>query len=253
MSADISISDLGLIELRDNGVREGAELTDRFNNSLLIERASLVDCYVRGDIEFGIINPILFEQTKYGFAIYADPRGNGRENILGHMSPCADDKKIGENRWRDESLVLAHDIETMEGTKRFIPSLIRLQRFDFDSFALGKPLYEFRSLVSMTRLKDRLGRSNGKIAVLGIRHVIAIGETASQNIEAASNGVDVSTCLDHETERKRRLLDCHYNLIRDIRIGVSRSDFDVLLEPNRQLLFEGWQLGYGPVDASLSM
>jgi hypothetical protein len=106
--------------------------------------------------------------------------------------------------------------------------LIRFERFDFDSFALGKPLYKFRSLVSSQALKDGFGRSDGEIVVVRVLHAIATGHRTREDVQAAPDGIDVGPGFDHEGERKRRLLDCYHDLVRNVRIRVAGSDFDVL-------------------------
>jgi hypothetical protein len=39
----------------------------------------------------------------------------------------------------------------------------------------------------------------------------------------------------------------------NVGIGITNGDFDIFVEPAFDALTAGWELGFGPIDASLSV
>lgn len=242
------------VEQIDGVLRGSGELAQCDVDRLPSKKPSLVDGYKRGQFNLGIAEPGLIEGAQFGFSIYADPlrisglkdvkfvRGHPTNNDGGRLN-CGD----------DDAFVLANDVEAMELPKAFIPSLVRLERFDFGSFALGKPLYQFCSLVTAQGVELGFGVDNRKIAVFGLRHAVALRQCSRQNIKTASDCVDIGSRFNHEAKRERAFFDRYYKIVRDIRVRVFDDHFEVCLDPQSQALFEGWQLGYGPVDGSMSV
>jgi len=140
----------------------------------------------------------------------------------------------------------------MEGPERFVPSLIRFQRFQSATFCCGKPLYEFSTLIA-SRKKHFLAGGDGKVDIFGIAYAEPFGEDCGENVETAADNVDVSAGLYNEAERKRLFLNRCYEALWRSRIKINDVGFDVVFDPSVDPFLKGWELGYGPVNASLSM
>ena len=152
---------------------------------------------------------------------------------------------------QQQSAMLPHDIELMEGPEKLAPSVIWLQRFDDRSFGLGQPLFAFEALNRVNEVNP--GSEDRKMRFCVLRHAVACVQCACEDIEAAAKSVDVSASLDMERERQRLFFGHYHQIIRDIRIRVFDDHFEVELEPGVDLRLKGWELGYGPVNACLSV
>jgi hypothetical protein len=54
-------------------------------------------------------------------------------------------------------------------------------------------------------------------------------------------------------ERERVFLDSYYHIVSRWRWLLFDNDFDVIAEPTFDPFTEGWQLGYGPINAGVSI
>lgn len=243
---------LGIIEQGDDGACKARELTQHSNDWLVAPETGFVERYIRGALDFGLVPPALGEQANYGFVVYADICADRRKRLAQIASPSAHNNGLWTDGGLNEPLVLSRNVETMEGPKQVIPSLVRLERFDFGSFGLGKPLYEFSTFVP-TGQEHLFGRGDGKIRIVGLSYAVADGKRIGQNVETAPDRIEISSSFDHEAERKKLFFDRHYNVIRNLRIGVFKNHVDILVQPGMDAIAEGWQLGYGPVSGSLSV
>jgi hypothetical protein len=189
----------------------------------------------------------------FGFLVCADipvrREHDGAWEGLLHKEPEAVWMEAGSN----QPSVLSHNVKIMEGPEKGVPSVIRFQRFDKLSIGTGKRLYEFGSLVIPC---DETGAAfcDRKRDVLGSpRYAVAIGECSSEDIKATADRVDVSASFHIEKARKRCLLAYQKLLVRYMRAWIYDGYFRVFVPPEIESLIEGLEMGYGPIDAGLSI
>jgi len=203
--------------------------------------------YARGIFRYGV-KMAFGDQPQYGFVIGAAHVAgrNGDKEIVSLEAHCR-----GDYLNFKEPFVLADNVESMEGVKGVIPSFIRFQVFNDIALNGGEGLYEFTPLIPVG--SKGLGiNGDWKINVVNIRYAIASGERASENIQAAPNDIDVSSGFDKERQRQWLFFCRYYDIVRRIRWKLFNTHVDVVIEPDIQALFEGWELGYGPIDCGLS-
>jgi hypothetical protein len=235
----------------NDAIRNAREFTERCNNFPVFEVAGFIQAYLHGDLKLGMRNA-LGEKPEYGFVISAaNPTGNDwREGSL-HFDPY--DTQL---RWEyidgQKALMLSHNVEQMEGVKQFIPSTVRFQRFDDRTFPLGERLYEFTPLVAVAG-EDGSTVDDGKISIVNKALAVAISERRSEDIEAASDSINVGAGLDLECQRQWRFLNSNDDIVRGIRWQLFDDHLNVFIEPSIKARFEGWELGYGPIDRGLGV
>jgi hypothetical protein len=238
------------IEQLDNRIRKARELTERCNNFPMFEVAGFVQAYLHGELELGV-RDTLGEEPNYGLVISAAyPTGNeGPEGL--HFNPY-DIQLRRKNIDGQKALMLSHNVEQMEGVKKFIPSIVRFQRFDDRAFPLGEPLYEFTPLVAVAG-EDGSTVDDGKISIVNKVLAVAVSERRSEDIEATSDSINVGAGLDLECQRQWRFLNSNDEIVRGIRWQLFDDHLNVFIEPSIKARFEGWELGYGPIDRGLGV
>jgi hypothetical protein len=242
---------LGHIEQGDDKCRHVREMVQNSNDWLSVE-PSFVDRYVRNELHL-VVRRTLPDATQYGFLIQAQGSSGFRDEISRCGFPTDYAEAQRANFDFQKPAVLTHDVKLMEEPKRLVPSLIRFQTFDQAAWKIGKRLYEFRTLESSPGVENHAVSGDRKINVVGLRYAVAVGQRSSENIETASNSVDVSPHLDIERQRQWRFLQRYYRIVIGWRWRLFGADFDVQPEPFAKAFREGWELGYGPIDAGLSV
>ncbi len=215
-----------LLEQSDDRLRQARELTERCNNLPMWEVTGFIHAYEHAEINFGL-RMLFGEEANYGFVISAAHPTTSYSNNMGHDFDC------------QKTLMLSDNIQKMEGVEKIIPSFVRFQRFDDSSFHGGHGLYKFRPFKSI---------SNGEVSLVTVSLAVAVGERHSQNVEATSDSVDVGSSLDLERERETRFFLRYHNIVRNLRWLLFERYVSVLIEPAIESAFEGWQLGFGPID-----
>jgi hypothetical protein len=212
-----------VVEQLDDRLRKARELVKRVNERFSYGDPRFIDRYREGTCNIGL-RRAFGDAREYGLIIGAYPAGFERFNSwAGHS------EKSGRRLRPQQSAMLAHDVELMEGPQKFIPSLIWVQRSDDRSFGRGQPLFAFEAINRIDEVNP--GSENGKVLLGVLRHAVARIERAGEDIETAPDGVDVSPSLDMERERQRHFLDHHNEIVRNIRIRVFDYHFEVELEP----------------------
>lgn len=257
------------VEGADDRVRQARELTERANYLWRFGGSGFIERYLRGELEL-VVRRSVPGQTKYGFVIRAQSPSS-KEDEVPQFEPCRyiaekvlsdglqspASRSIGDfilrgNNYIQQSSMLSHDVEVMEGEKRFIPSLIRFQRFDDRALGAGKPLYKFRSLIFSCREISSAG-SHRELRIFGFTYAVTDGESRGENIETAADCIDINAGLDIERERERRFHLDYDGAWRHWRFKLFDTEFDISAEPGFDLFRKGWQLGYGPINACLGM
>lgn len=236
------------VELSDNSRSQFCELGDRRNDLPVWEVKGFAQAYLHGELDPGLLCA-LGEKPNYGLIIsaLAHPARREKCEILGDISPSRNRHVAGHDFGGQQSHVLADNIEIVEGVKKIVPSLVRFARVDDTSFLGGDGLYKFVPFVSPAD-PDLLARHNWEVSVINKRLAVALGKRGRENIETATDSVDVRASLNLECERERRFFLCNENIIRNVRWLLSEHQLNVVVEPSIQTLLKGWEIGFGPVD-----
>jgi hypothetical protein len=188
------------------------------------------------------------ETTQDGFIIHALNGFRSADNYV------TTDHEISGHVWRDrnQSFVLAHDVEFVEGPYGGIPSLIRPERFDRGSLALGKPLFAFYAINAGQRIDHAMGTVVDRKVSFGVSFfAIALGQGSSKQIEATTQGIENGTDPRIESERERLVINDSGIVAAAVRMRLFDNRIWVSLPPMKESFLEQFDLGYGPIDGSL--
>lgn len=248
MQGDYAPTLVGRVEVPNDRVREARELAERSEDALSEQvRGRFIEAYISGEFKVGL-RCTLGQAANYGFTLSAFRRTGGsfETRPLG----VADPQGNGNDDNGEQPLVLADNVEQMEGVQKPIPSLVRSERFYDLSYIGGEGLYEFVPLVIAPFKVIETGRHR-KVSIVKKRWAVAHGQGGGKNIEAAPNSIDVRPGFDVEAEGKRLFFERYHLVVRNVRWKIFNTHIDVSVEPTIQSLTEGWEMGYGPVDRRL--
>jgi hypothetical protein len=234
------------VESLDNRFGETGKIVQGSDHWFSIRVPDFCDRYAKGLCNLGFRRTFA-DERQYGFLAGSQPPSRDWLNPI-----PAYPEGHGHRLYTDQSAMLTYDVQIMEGPKQSIPTFVWFQIFDNRSFGRGKPLYEFASLIVASREGGRTF-GDGEIRVFGLRHAVTLGERGGQKIESTSNSIDVRTDLDIEFERQRLVFDRYYDIMRSWRISLFDGCAHIEMEPGVDALFEGFELGYGPINACLSV
>jgi hypothetical protein len=150
----------------------------------------------------------------------------------------------------NQSFVFAAYIELMKDVKHRVPALVRPERFNNALFMLGKPLFAFNS-ISPEKVVG--GTENWKVRFVARFYAIACGECRREQIEAAANRIDDSADLRIEDQIEWPLEHGGQYVVGRISITLHDKYIRAIPLPGSEALLERWDLGYGPIDSSLSI
>src|SRR3984893_814408 len=151
----------------------------------------------------------------------------------------------------DESFMLTRDVEVVNGSEDRVPSFVRPERFDRGSFAVGKPLFAFQA---MPRVEHRLFGSKKREMCFGNRFfAVANGKSYGEQIEATTDGVDDRTHPRTKLTRKWGYLIRDPEIVASLRVLLLDNAIWVSALPFEKCALKAWDLGYGPIDGSLSI
>lgn len=211
---------------------------------------SLIEAYASGVVHLGALCT-LEQETKYGFTVSSRHEAgcNGFENLA--KAPACHTGLGGTDIGFKQSLVFPCNVELVARPDVVIPSLIRLEVFDDGKGILGQALYKFYSLVVPSRkVIETVGHGKVNVGRVRDRLCVTSSDSNGENVQAASNGVDVGSGFDAEFERQLRFLSRYYAIVSRWCWIISDSYFNVVAEPSVESVFEGWEFGYGPIDTS---
>ena len=236
------------VEQLDDGRCEARPTIENGGYFLSVRNGGFLDRYRKGVSNMGLRCPFP-DQSQYGFVLSAQPSSLGVSRLDRHPGhPGKDEGGLDA----DQPTMLAQDVQFMEGPKFVVPTLIRFQRFDDVSFGLGKPLYEFSSLV-VSPAEREFARSNRKIRVFAVRVAVAICKGGGEEIEGTANGVDIDSHLNVERERERFFFNRYHQIVRGLRVRLFDLGAYIEMDPGAEAMLQRWELGYGPVNARLSV
>jgi hypothetical protein len=140
----------------------------------------------------------------------------------------------------------------VEGAKQIVPSRIWRQTFDDCLIGLAKPLYVFE-WPAFRVVELGLTFPDRKMSASGFGMALACGESAGQHVEAAADAMDDGARLGADERIDRLDIDQAVQLFSGLRIEIDQHGIVSALPPPDDSLLQGWQLGYGPIDSSLSV
>ena len=151
--------------------------------------------------------------------------------------------------------MLSQNIEIVKDAEHMIPTLssVRLQRFDDSSFLSGERLYEFVPFVPLPGEENRLAPCDWKVSIIDKRLAVAVRQGGRKDVKAASDRVDVDTSLYVECEWERRFFSDYDHIVRNVRWLLSDSHVHIFVEPSIKPPPKQWEVGFGPIDRSLSV
>lgn len=136
-------SESGGVEQVDDRIRKAREILERFNDWSPHSQTGFIENYMRGKLHIGL-RRVLGEQPQYGFIIHSEPSTSGWNEPL-DRTPTKYRERPGTSYDGQQTAMLPHDVQLMEGPQPWVSSLIRVERFDEGAFVLGQPLYAFET------------------------------------------------------------------------------------------------------------
>ncbi len=236
----------GGVEPRDNGLRHKSELAQGDQNRLAGHK-SFIDRYKRGDLHFGVRKTFKGGRN-YGFIASVNPSGSNCADTGADAAECC---------WLDFDVehppMFSHDVGLMKGPQKRIASIIRFQVFEDRFFSGGEPLYAFEAAKGVH--KALRGSVNGKVGFRHLRYAVAIAyeQSRGEQVQAASDDVDERANFNVEAARQRDFWERYYQVVRGWGWRLSNFNVDVFADPVVDLILEGWEFAYGPVNASLGV
>lgn len=230
----------------DNGSRDVRERLDGWNDGLPPQVSSLSERYMCGVINLGCLRPFE-EQSQYGFTISRihETCGNGYPDLA--QSQSAYMRHAGTDVGGEQPFVFPLDIELVASPNILVPSLVRLERFYDVPIGAGDAAYKFDALVISSR-KIISTVSNGEVEVIRTQDHFATPDSACENVQTATDGVDVGPRLHAEKARKLAFWNRYHGIVRGWRWYISDEYINVQVQPEFDARAEGWEFGYGPLD-----
>lgn len=242
-----------LVEQLDDRTRKAREIVQRSNDSLSFGEQSFVERYISMKLNLGYWCSF-GEFSDLGFICHANEARRVEDKHTISNVPFSDSHFSRRGMENEQPAMLSLNVQVMQEDKATvsIASTIRFQRFDNHSFGRGKPVYEFRPLVFST---NELGGAidDGKIDFVRTGHAVAISEGGGEDVETASDCIDVSARFHIERERQRRFFDHYQRIIGGIRAAIFEDYIQITFDKGIEPFFEGWEIGYGPVNGCLSV
>jgi hypothetical protein len=146
--------------------------------------------------------------------------------------------------------VFSPDIELMEGIQKRVPAFVRHERFDSSLFILGKPRFAFNTLGAEERVQ---GAENWKVRFVARFYAIPSSESGSNQVEATSKRIDNRSSFGIEEAIKRGLRVGSEELEGRVSIRLYHEHIRAVPLPGSESLLDEWDLGYGPINGSLSV
>jgi hypothetical protein len=236
------------VEQSDDRVRKASELAQRGNDWLRSEPIDFAESYSRGKMNLAVRSR-LSDRKNLGFLIKRREvisEQNGRDERCALYSDV-----VRRNRGGDKACVLSSKINIMQGAEEIISSSIRLEAFDNASIGAGKFLYLFHTAKRVHKIHDAI--ADGEINIFHGEMAVALGESRNKNIEARAYGVGDYPGLGGNEEwgwlRSNVERFCSCVSIYLFAGGMYARAFD----PIGNAFLQDWDLGYGPINAGLSV
>lgn len=233
------------VEPIDDDLRKCCELAQKCAGRIAWGKASLADRYLWGDIELALC--FSREKQSIGLVIRVSPLFI--EDNLRILTPPAD---ILYRRLRSdlkESCVLSDQVKIMESKEKAVPSLVRLEVFDFCNIGILDSLYLFPRSLAL----EVPGAPGYREMYMGHGfYAVPASECHGQHVERTPQCVDNDAEVNvHEAWRG---LDRDLDQLQSaLRVGIFGKRIGIAIEPSVNLSVKEVYLGIGPVDYGLSV
>lgn len=229
------------IEEANNRRRRARKLANRLNEVRALQSVGFVERYLRGDAHIAIRRRISGEQ--YQGCIVAK---EGFVDNSRHPSswPQARPK---------QTAMFPGEVQFVKDAEQItVPSRIWPQVFHETLVGRGKPLYVFEGPgLPVPEVVNALPYREMGASILGV--AVACGERARKQVETASDAVDERARLGQEEWVEGLCLDEAVRLVAGLRVVIDDYGVWSCVLPRDSALSQGWELGFGPVDCSLSI
>ena len=206
-----------------------------------------VERYIRGELKLGLLLS-LGDAPQYGFTInvWKEPVRYGMDRAPNLHAPHNERGRASLGCQKPP--MLTQNVKLMEAIQRVVPSVVWLDRFDKFPRSAGQLLYKFIApIISIGEIPAAV--CDGEVDLVWEEYWFGLSpiDSPCENIEAASQGVDIGTGLDIERERERLFLAENKRIVEGVRWYVSDDHIDVAFEPELKPLLKEWNVGYGPI------
>lgn len=234
----------------DDRLRECRELMQRGNDWLAADGTALSERYRNGQQNLAI-RCVNSGRGDYGVVLKAGPCGDVLKSFTQHLGSDRDPER--RNVRLEQTPMFPRVVEIVERNQHVIvPSMPRLQRFDNGPIGLGKPLYLFTSCVFPLE-ESGSTLADGELRIFGVNVAVASGEQIHQHIETASETVEDRASLDVDNSRDALDGVKANDLLAKLRIRLVGNTIWGTLPPRFNAICEHVELGYGPVNSSISI
>lgn len=244
-----------VVKETDDAVRHIRELSERWDNEVSEHGLGFSEKYRRGVFDFWI-SYRWREQANYRFAIssiHERSEGVGYSGNNDIAVPCKspDLESTGLMANTKKSRVFSGVVELVEGVEQIIPSFVRLDSFETFSNFNGTVSNKLSPSEISSEQKILPTVSNGKVDFIRIADCVTLRESHGENIERASDSVDVRAHFGTESQWQRLFFDCDKHLMSmGIRFIFSNSGINITCQPFAQSALKGWEIGFGPFNRS---
>jgi len=239
---------LGGIEQRDDIADKILQLNQRWKNGLAVHdtNADLIENYVGGKLCLGL-RCVSGIDEQYGF-VFQVVNGNTTHSIGETNSFAHHEIEAWMHCASNQPLVLAQNVELMEGPKKIIPSFVWVERFDDRNFSGGKPLFAFDPVKWIDHVLS--AGEDGEMRIAARRYAVACSKRGTKKIKGTSERSYDGAEFGME-DRGQFLFRSRYG--RDLagwRILIYRHQLHIACLPDTKPAGEDWELGFAPLDSS---
>ena len=152
----------------------------------------------------------------------------------------------------NESVMLASNVKMVEIVENVVPSFVWFEAFESVPVGLGKPRYFF--VTGVFGIKKRVDTlENGEAHVFWRNEAVSLGKRQREEVKTGARAIDDSADLGVDDPRQRVTLSDLDDLLASLTIYLVDGAIGALVDPSFKSRFQGWELGYGPIDCGLSV
>jgi hypothetical protein len=171
----------------------------------------------------------------------------------GPIAPFRNDKALDDRDQGHQLLMLPRSVEVMEGVQKFVPSAVWPQCFDCDSVCFSKPTFAFSAIYPPRRIIESFnGSEGGEMRISLGYNAVATRKGGCQKIKTAADCVDDDSRLDIEAEVGRPCPANYDEIVPRVWIRLYNDCIWARPFPGVKAFLHDWDLGFGPIDGSLS-
>jgi hypothetical protein len=234
------------LEQSDDRLCRASELAEYGHDWLHRKKVGFVERYLSGDQKI-VIRRVDVGPPYDGAILEARPHRRKLKSLP--VRRRRDDEVVGREMDADKLFVFPLYVEVVESEEQIIPSTVRLQSFDDFKVDVGQPLFSFCHVLWVGKRIN--GRIDGEMAIGTRRLSVPYGDGGCEQVKARSGTVD--DCANISVGGGGKLpIDLKLKeLLAHFRVRLFNEQIGVTLEPGFEFLFEGWELGSGPIDSGI--